>query len=271
MLVLGFHRVERPAGLEITRLGPGRFERILDWIADSGLAVVEPALAGSGPSVLLTFDDGYQSIAENALPRLAERGWSAIVFLIAAWVGKSDDWDVRLLGRRRRMMEWSEIKERAAAGIEFGSHSLSHCDLTIASKSRLERELADSKAIIEDQLGQPVRHFAYPFGRQNQRVRVAAARAGYECAFATGRGEADDSMAIPRLMLHGLTSAFEFNKAVQAERSADIHDKGWRGSVRSRFFQSLSAGSATVASWRGRNRGERNRNRANLRRTLANP
>lgn len=273
MLVLGFHRVEPATGLEITRLGPRRFDQMLGWIADSGLAVMDTASANpqTGAGVLLTFDDGYQSIADNALPCLAERGWSAVVFLIAESVGKSDDWDVRLLGQRRQMMNWQQIREWSAAGIEFGSHSLTHADLTVASESRLERELADSKAIIEDQIGLPVRYFAYPFGRQNGHVRAAAAHAGYECAFATGRGETDEPMAIPRLMLHGLTSAFEFNRAVKDERSADIHDTGWRGSLRSRFFQSLSAGSATVANWRRRKRIKRNRGTANLHRKLANP
>jgi peptidoglycan/xylan/chitin deacetylase (PgdA/CDA1 family) len=260
MLALGFHRIEPPTGLEITRIGRARFERLLAMIEAAGLQgrTGDPAATAAG-QVMLTFDDGYRSVTDAALPMLAQRAWSAVVFLIAGSVGKTDDWDVSLLGPKRRMMSWSDAREWAGQEIEFGSHTVTHADLTALSDRSLETELRESKTMIEEELGRPVRYLAYPFGRHNLRVRAAAQEAGYEAAFATGAGLSDDRFAIPRAMIHGLTTLFEFRailrKAERDEESRPVH----RGSWRSRFFQDLNAGSATVSNWR-RARQSRNQN-----------
>lgn len=244
MLVLGFHRIEPPTGLEITRIGPARFARFLAMIDAFSLTADGPRAA------MLTFDDGYRSVSENALPMLAERGRGAVVFLIAGSAGKTDDWDVSRLGPKRRLMSWDEARDWSGKGIEFGSHTITHPDLTALSQRNLETELRVSKTMIEDQLECPVRSLAYPFGRHNARVRAGAQEAGYEAAFATGTGLAGDTFAIPRAMIHGLTTLAEFRailrKAGQGEESQPTHQGSWR----SRFFQSLNAGSATVNNWR---------------------
>jgi len=250
MLVLGFHRVEPPTGLEITRVGPARFVRLLAMAGAQGLQGTTTDLTGDSRQLMVTFDDGYRSVADTALPRIVGMGWNAVVFLIAGSVGKTDDWDVSLLGPKRRLMNWDTAREWERQGIEFGSHTVTHADLTALNQRSLETELRESKTIIEDKLGRPVRYLAYPFGRHNARVRAAASEVGYDAAFATGTGIAGDRFAIPRAMIHGLTTLAEFRailrKAGQGEESQPAH----RGSWRSRFFQSLNAGSATVSNWR---------------------
>jgi peptidoglycan/xylan/chitin deacetylase (PgdA/CDA1 family) len=251
MLVLGFHRIEPPTGLEITRIGPARFERLLAMIEATGLrGVAGGPLANASDQIMLTFDDGYHSVTETALPVLAERGWGAIVFLIAGSMGKTDDWDVSLLGPKRRMMSWADARAWAGRGIEFGSHTMTHPDLTALTDRSLKAEMRESKSMIEEELGRPVRYSAYPFGRHNARTRAAAQEAGFEAAFATGTGLAGDHFAIPRAMIHGLTSLSEFRSILKQARFADQSETGRLGSWRSRFFQSLSAGSATVSNWR---------------------
>ena len=251
MLVLGFHRVEPPTGLEITRIGPDRFARFLAMTESFGLqAAVDDPMGDSPKRLMVTFDDGYHSVAETALPMLAERGHQAVVFLIAGAVGKTDDWDVSLLGPKRRLMGWDEAKVWAGRGIEFGSHTVTHADLTALTPQGMENELRVSKTMIEDKLGCPVRYLAYPFGRHDAHVRAAAAEVGYDAAFATATGIAGDRFAIPRAMILGLTTLAEFGailrKAGQEGQSTLSHQGSWR----SRFFQSLNAGSATVTNWR---------------------
>lgn len=257
MLVLNFHRIESPTGLEITRISPVRFTRFLDMIERSSLRV---ANAGTDPldnnhQVLLTFDDGFDSVARNALPEFRRRGWTAVVFLIAGSIGKSDDWDVRLLGRRRPMMNWDDIRAWSGQGFEFGSHSLTHADLTALSEKALAAELAGSMRVIEDALGRPARFLSFPFGRHNARVREAAVAAGYEAAFATGGTLWDhgDPWMIPRVGITSLTSRLEFESMLRAVSMAERGEASpWRHRWPARVFEALNAGSATVGNWRRR-------------------
>ncbi|MEW5702801.1 MAG: polysaccharide deacetylase family protein [Candidatus Zixiibacteriota bacterium] len=252
MLVLTFHRVEAPTGLEITRVGPRRFARLVTILRDTGLQV---AAVGSDPladgaDVVLTFDDGFASAAENALPVIREQGWTAIVFLIAGAIGKDDDWDVRILGRKRSMMTWAQAREWSQAGIEFGSHTVTHADLTALSSRALERELAESRQRISDELGAPVRYLAYPFGRHHERVRAAAREAGYAAAFASDAtlDTGDDRFAISRVTVHGLMTLFQYRRLLA--QAVDASSRSWFGRARTRLFTSLSAGSAIATDLR---------------------
>jgi peptidoglycan/xylan/chitin deacetylase (PgdA/CDA1 family) len=67
------------------------------------------------------------------------------------------------------MLTWREIKEMQRWGIAFGSHTLTHPDLTRWPSERIETEIYDPKAVIEDTLGVPVTCFAYPDGRYDHR------------------------------------------------------------------------------------------------------
>jgi peptidoglycan/xylan/chitin deacetylase (PgdA/CDA1 family) len=121
-------------------------------------------------SFVITFDDGYETVYEEAFPVLQCYGLSATVFLT---VGEKEEANpVHLLPslNGRSMLSWNEIKEMNRWGITFGAHTLTHPDLTRLSLERVEVEIYDSKAIIEDALGVPVTSFAYPYGRYNYRI-----------------------------------------------------------------------------------------------------
>jgi len=82
-----------------------------------------------------------------------------------------------------RPLDWAQLREMAAHGIEIGSHSCSHARLTLCTPQELEHEVRDSKCRIEEMLERPVRSFCYPFGKRvdvNNVVRQAVVNAGYE-------------------------------------------------------------------------------------------
>jgi peptidoglycan/xylan/chitin deacetylase (PgdA/CDA1 family) len=72
-------------------------------------------------------------------------------------------------------------------GIDVGSHTLSHPDLTQLPSARAEDEIRRSREIIEDRLGAPAESFAYPFGRYDDACR-AIVRKHYACACSTRLG-----------------------------------------------------------------------------------
>lgn len=115
-------------------------------------------------SFAITFDDGYQSVYDEAFPVLQRYGMSATVFLT---VGEK-----RTAGSSRRfpslegrsMLNWGEIREMDRWGIDFGAHTLTHPNLTRLPLDAVKAEVCDSREIIEDALSAPVTSFAYPYG-----------------------------------------------------------------------------------------------------------
>jgi len=241
VIALNFHRVEPPTGFEINRLSPKRFNQVMDAVEDE---IRESAATESDPErrfkAIITFDDGFASIGEHALPELLRRNSNAGIFLISKFVGRDDAWDFRVLGRKRPMMTWQQAREWASYGFIFGSHTQTHRDLTALSPAVLKRELEDSKREIEDGVGAEVTMLSYPFGRHNQRVRDAARDAGYNMAFGLlpkVRGHFD----VPRLNLHSLMTIGELRRIMRGTALTS-----WT----SRVFATLSAGSATLGNWR---------------------
>jgi len=99
------------------------------------------------------------------------------------------DWSSRfaegldaLISELSRPLNWRQIREMAERGVEFGSHTLSHPNLTRLADADLERELKASRQIVSEQIGRPVEVVGYPIGTAeayDQRVMQAAANSGY--------------------------------------------------------------------------------------------
>lgn len=123
--------------------------------------------------VVLTFDDGFRNFRSTAFPIMSELNFSGTVFLVTDYCGKCNDWEGNPSNLPRgELLSWVEIRELDGLGIEFGSHSRTHADLTRISQEKLQDEVHVSKMCIEDALGRPSTTFAYPYGRSNQSVRA---------------------------------------------------------------------------------------------------
>ena len=122
---------------------------------------------------------------------------------------------------------WEQLREMEAAGIEIGSHTVTHPVLTRVAPDRLRRELEQSRGRLEDMLGHPVTLFCYPNGAYDRTVRDAVARAGYRLAVTSDDGLNDatiDPLAIRRIqneeqnLTHFLQSTSGFEEAKNAIR-----------------------------------------------------
>jgi peptidoglycan/xylan/chitin deacetylase (PgdA/CDA1 family) len=120
-------------------------------------------------TIALTFDDGFKNFYYRAFPVLSAYGFPATVFLVTDYCGRYNDWRGNPLKfPRTRLLSWAEIKFLAMNNIEFGAHTRTHPDLTKIPITAAEREILQSKSIIEGKIGKKVQTFAYPFGKFNQ-------------------------------------------------------------------------------------------------------
>jgi peptidoglycan/xylan/chitin deacetylase (PgdA/CDA1 family) len=105
----------------------------------------------------------------------------------------------------RNILSWDEIAEMKSAGIEFGSHGMSHGILPLLGREDIKWELAQSKKIMESKIGSAIDTFAYPNGDYNSEIIDITGEAGYKCAFGTEIGAKDaykNRFTLPRLGIH---------------------------------------------------------------------
>jgi peptidoglycan/xylan/chitin deacetylase (PgdA/CDA1 family) len=112
-------------------------------------------------------------------------------------------------------MTREQALEMSRAGIEIGSHTLTHPRLPDLPVERLVWELGESKRVLESWLGVPVTSLAYPYGAVDERVKRAAQQAGYELAVATNSGPirfGEDPLEIRRVQILPWSGTFQFWK-----------------------------------------------------------
>ena len=207
---LCYHRVGGPLELGVTRVGQAVFQRQMRALAAAGwrtLTLAEFANPRPTPhaprTFLLTFDDGYASLAQHAYPVLAELGFTATTFLITDYIGQANTWDVRYTWRRLRHLDWPEIERWRARGFAFASHGARHRRLTWLDDGAVADDLGRARETLVGRLGADAgRAIAYPFGAVDDRVQRLAGDAGYELGFGGVRGDHGRPLHLPRVPVY---------------------------------------------------------------------
>ena len=207
--VLCYHRIGGPLELGVTRVGRSVFARQMTALARAGwrtLSLDEFAdrrtAYGARRTFLLTFDDGYASLAGSAYPILADLGFTATTFLITDYIGRVNTWDVQYTWNRLQHLSWPQIEHWCARGFEFASHGATHRRLTWLDDAAIETELRGSRKTLTARLGAEAgRAIAYPFGAVDTRVLRHARNAGYELGFAGVKGS-EEALCRPRVPVY---------------------------------------------------------------------
>lgn len=176
---LQFHRITPDFQWCGTWNRPDQFRVFLDVLSASNVSV---GLPGDGSDIVITFDDGEKSIYDFAFPLLKEYNMRALTFLVVDYIDKQNMWDISITGKRVEHLSWAQIMEMHTWGMEFGSHTMSHRNLTRLNEDRLKYELAESKTSIEKMLGS-CRCVSYPFNRVDRAVQRVTKECGYVYGF----------------------------------------------------------------------------------------
>lgn len=167
-----------------------RFERQMAMLRGRAASIGDVAGDRRGrlgrPAVVVTFDDAFASLLDNAIPPAAAHGVPLTIFAVMENLGMPPRWsiDPSHPDARERVMSEQELRTAAGApGVRFGSHTCTHPRLGESPMAMIHRELRDSKSALEALLGAPVEDLALPHGSHRPEVIDAAQGLGYKRVF----------------------------------------------------------------------------------------
>ncbi len=169
--ILCYHRVLPKATL-FPDVSIENFEKQMGYIKENfdvislsdAVSTIEGKMPLTKNSVVVTFDDGDRSIYRNGWPVMKKFKLPFAVFPYTNVVNEGG-----------RGLTWDEMRELSVAGVEFGSHGISHYFMDRKKKKeseqayeeRVKRELIESKETLAEKIGAEITFFAYPFGKFN--------------------------------------------------------------------------------------------------------
>ena len=184
------------------------------------------------PSFMVMFDDGYQDILITK-DFFKENGVHPVVSVLA------DSTDVMRseLDTERPLLTFREMTELKNSGWDIACHSATHQNFSALTREECYREIIEARAILEKELGFPVKYFVYPKGKYTATVLEFVSRAGYAMAFTMNEGFVqthDDTRIVSRIGVdrtHGLNEfktlttpiTLALRRAVKHFFKIDIH------------------------------------------------
>lgn len=224
--ILCYHRFGNGGGKMV--VSPSTFAQQLEWLARNDFHVVRLSqlvdyLKGRQAlprrSVVITIDDGYESVYRYALPVLRKYGFPATLFIYSDFVGARD------------ALDWPQLQELVASGlIDIGAHSKTHRNLLervsgetdAQHRQSIELEARIPREILERRLSVPVRQFAFPYGDADGVVLEVLTRQQYQLAVTVNPGSNPffaQPLMLRRTMIFGDLTLESFRSKLQTGRA----------------------------------------------------
>lgn len=184
IVFLMYHRITGDTSLELDLRYKHFYEQMI-WLADQGCVLSldnaveylhqsDEASTERKPRFVLTFDDAYRDFHTHAFPLLRDLGLPATLYVPTGFIDKPLRPPIsRRIDHAERLqpVTWAMLEELAASNlITLGSHTHTHSELPSLSDQALEEDLNRCDMLLEQRLGRPVHHFAYPRGVWDGRV-----------------------------------------------------------------------------------------------------
>ncbi len=225
-VILMYHNIaaNTPPSTSVT---PERFRQHMDYLSDNGFTVwplfktLEHLATGKAipeKTVVLTFDDAYRSVYDEAFPVLRAKGWPFTVFVTTQYIAEG----------YRHYMSWQQLREIERFGGETGNHSRTHRHLVRHRgdetkeqwRKRVISEIDQAQYILQQNVARPVRVVAYPYGEYSKELTELLRELGY---FGLGQqsgavSSGSDFQALPRFpMATGFDDMASFAVKVSAK------------------------------------------------------
>lgn len=210
LAVLGFHKIgiAPPSHDSWFYVSPSAFTGHLRWLQASRWDVISGSDLLRGlrrPEILperaalITFDDGYLSVWKDALPIPSSFGFPAVLFVSTGFIGRTNAFDEGI-EPEEPMCDWSHLRELRDGKVSIQSHGITHTAWSKLDRVSRDREVAESKALLEGGIGQRVEMFSFPYGDAGDEEADSTAvlrRVGYRAAFLFGGAPMSTPIADP--------------------------------------------------------------------------
>lgn len=165
----------------------------------------------SEPTVVLTFDDGYQENFITLRAVLEATRVPVSMFVCTGIVSSQSHFlhdDQPCAQSDFLSLSWDQVSYLHAVGVEIGSHTRSHFDCGSSSLTILDEEITGSKHDLEKHLNAPARFFAFPFGKRDnistEATNIAASCYDYLLSSCSGDNFASPAFKERHLMRKSL-------------------------------------------------------------------
>ncbi len=206
--VLTFHRFGH-AERDPWCVAPKVFDQQMRWLAEDRRAVslddvlrfTRGELELAEGSVLVTMDDGFESVLSTAAPILRRYGIPAVAYITTQAIGNAEAGK----GAGEPFLTWKQVADLSASGVTIGSHGHTHRSMGGLDPHEAREEGRASKRLIEVHLGKAVTSYAYPFGMRDDESPTTAkilAECGYSSVFISQHGtvqQGANPLRLPRI------------------------------------------------------------------------
>ncbi len=205
-VILMYHHIatDTPDSTSVT---PETFKKHIDYLSENGFSIwplyktlkhLTTAKPIPDKTVVLTFDDAYQSVYSEAFPLLKEKNWPFTVFVTSDYISNSS----------KNYMSWEQLKKIQQYGADIGNHTMSHPHMIRFQSNeteqqwhtRIVKEIEQAQQFLEKMKVNPIKVLAYPYGEYNPKLKQLLHEMDY---FALGQhsgvvGAFSDMQALPR-------------------------------------------------------------------------
>jgi peptidoglycan/xylan/chitin deacetylase (PgdA/CDA1 family) len=172
--------VDATAGQRTWSVSPDAFASQMALLIAEGWATISPAqlvayLEQGEPlpprSIMITMDDGYKDVYDVAFSILRDTALRPVLFIVPEYMGY------------KAYLDWPQLRELCDAGFVVGAHGYDHSNLRQATDDEVLRQVADARALLEEQLGVTVDAFCYPYGSYDARTLKALREHDYRSGY----------------------------------------------------------------------------------------
>ena len=193
---------DRETGAELYDLPLSKFKEQMEFLQANNYST---GPIENTPQVIITFDDGEMNNFQNAWPVLRGAKTPAYFFVTVTRVGQ------------KGYMGWQQLLELRDTDMVIGSHGLNHSLMTELSTKQIQKELVESKAVLEKHLKIQVDYFSVPRGFYNAAVVEAARQAGYKKIFVSNALDPHDDFCVGRVAVKSDWTVSRFAQALKGE------------------------------------------------------
>lgn len=196
LIVIYYHDiVEAGNGYSYQRVEKNKFNEQMKYLKENGYTSIlfEDMNKPLPPkAILITFDDGFRTVYDVAVPIMRKYGMKANVFLPTKYVEE----------QHPHFMTWDMLKELCMAGdFSVAAHTHTHADIRSLNDATMKLEIEKSNQLLHDRLNIRTRSFCMPYGKYDKRsIETLKRYSEYMYIFASFYGKAKENKMAEKLL-----------------------------------------------------------------------